>query len=577
MPRTLSAGMETHVNQSVTQLAHIWTIRRRDTVTYRFTSLDRNLTYDGNVYYALQAGSQSAIEFRLELSVNNLEIRGFLDQLHISEADLIAGRFDRADVRFFIVKWEIVNGRSVVVETPVKTIRGWTGAVTREGNVYTAEVRSLSQALQQSIGSVISERCRALPLGSTGFGADRGCNYPIDPDPWAAYTEYGTPPSGSGAVIIALPNGHGDWDAGAPANGTVYIQSGGIGYSNNLEISAHWTFDWGEVIKWDATSYTVTDGVITDVFFPLTSDEQGKPGHSAVSISVVDLGGIDDTFVAPTTPNGFNYRLIQTGQTDSVEPTWPTTIGATVTDGSVVWEAVASSRYAGTVAFSDVRWYIEVDGASIPGDPDFTASNSILGTGAVLNALPNGNGLWDGGISPINVQIVNGGLNYQQPSAKAIFIHPQNGTTVEWVATTVGVSTEGKITYVSFPPTIENEKPDSAAVTFVITDETGIDSEAPGGFFDGGSVLFTSGENIGLEIDILRFSDQGGGYYAIELAAPAPFDITYGVSDGTGVLLKIGCDGRWQTCKNRFHNQLNFRGEPGIPGTDVLFRINTNE
>lgn len=575
MPRTISAGMNTHINLSVTQLAHLWSIERTDGVTYRFTSLDRNLTYDGNVYYALQGGSQSAIEFRLELSVNNLELRGFLDVLHIAEPDLIAGRFDRADVRFFIVKWEIVNGRGVVVETPIKTIRGWTGAVTREGNVYTAEVRSLSQGLQQSIGSVISERCRALPLGSTGFGADRGCNYPVDPDPWQAYTEYGDAPVGKGAVIIPLPNGSGDWDAGGPSNGTVFIQSGGTGYSNNLEISAHWTFDWGEVIKWDATSYTVTEGVITDVFFPLTADG-AKPGHSEIRISVVDLGGVGDTFVAPSTPNGFNYRLLQTGQTDAVEPTWPTVIGATVTDGSVVWETVASSQYVGTVAFSDARWYIEVNGTSIGGNPDFTPSNSITGSGASLRALPNGNGLWDGGTTPSNVQILNAGLNYQNPSATAIFVHPVNGTTVEWAATTVGISDEGKITYVSFPPTVENEKPDAAAVTFRIVDETGIDTESPGGFFDGGSVTFTSGDNIGIEIDIARFVDDGG-YYLIELAAPAPFDITYGVSDGTGVILKIGCDGRWQTCKNRFHNQLNFRGEPGIPGTDVLFRINTNE
>ena len=573
MPRSVSAGMQAHIDQSVTTLAHLWTITRTDGVTYRFTSLDRDLNHEGNIYYALKAGSQSAIEFRLELSVNNLEIKGFLDQLHISESDLIAGRFDRADVRFYIAKWEIVSGRSVVVETPIKTIRGQTGNVTREGNTYTAEVRSIAQALQETIGSIISERCRALPLGSTGFGADRGCNYPVDPDPWQAYSEYGTAPSGSGAVIIALANGSGDWDGGAPANKTVWIRSGGQGYSNNLEISAHWTFDWGEVVKWDATSYSVHNGVITDVFFPLTADG-AKPGHSEISISVVDLGGVGMTMVAPTSPNGFNYRLIQTGQTDAVEPTWPTSIGATVQDGSVVWETVASSLYPASVAFSDERWYIEVDG--IPTGGDFQYDNAILGTGASVKALPNGNGLWDGGTTPSNVQIVNPGLNYQNPSITASFINPQTGSVVEWPATTVGVSSDGRITFVSFPPTVENEKPDAAAVTFYIEDESGIDTDSPGGFFDGGSVLFTSGENIGIEIAIARFIDDGG-YYYIELAAPAPFDITWGVSDGTGIVLKIGCDGRFQTCKNRFHNQWNFRGEPGIPGTDVLFRINTNE
>lgn len=41
--------------------------------------------------------------------------------------------------------------------------------------------------------------------------------------------------------------------------------------------------------------------------------------------------------VVPITANGFYYHATTGGQADSVEPTWPTTIGVTVTDGAVVW------------------------------------------------------------------------------------------------------------------------------------------------------------------------------------------------------------------------------------------------
>ena len=42
---------------------------------------------------------------------------------------------------------------------------------------------------------------------------------------------------------------------------------------------------------------------------------------------------------SPTTPNGFVYQVIQAGTTGGAEPTWPTTAGQTVTDGTVIWAA----------------------------------------------------------------------------------------------------------------------------------------------------------------------------------------------------------------------------------------------
>jgi len=42
-------------------------------------------------------------------------------------------------------------------------------------------------------------------------------------------------------------------------------------------------------------------------------------------------------FVTPTTPNGFRYECTTGGTSDSSEPTWPTTVGATVVDGTVTW------------------------------------------------------------------------------------------------------------------------------------------------------------------------------------------------------------------------------------------------
>lgn len=41
---------------------------------------------------------------------------------------------------------------------------------------------------------------------------------------------------------------------------------------------------------------------------------------------------------------------------------------------------------------------------------------------------------------------------------------------------------------------------------------------------------------------------------------------------GTRVMITQGCDKRAETCRSRFKNMINFRGEPHVPGTDFLMR-----
>jgi hypothetical protein len=45
----------------------------------------------------------------------------------------------------------------------------------------------------------------------------------------------------------------------------------------------------------------------------------------------------EDDYVIPTTPNGYYYRCITAGTSGSSEPIWPTTLGETVSDGTVTW------------------------------------------------------------------------------------------------------------------------------------------------------------------------------------------------------------------------------------------------
>ncbi|OFV99015.1 MAG: hypothetical protein A3H28_07995 [Acidobacteria bacterium RIFCSPLOWO2_02_FULL_61_28] len=60
--------------------------------------------------------------------------------------------------------------------------------------------------------------------------------------------------------------------------------------------------------------------------------------------------------VQPTTPNGRYYRVTVAGTSGSTQPTWPTTDGGTVSDGSVTWKETPLVE-----EMVDFQAYIEVD------------------------------------------------------------------------------------------------------------------------------------------------------------------------------------------------------------------------
>lgn len=78
-----------------------------------------------------------------------------------------------------------------------------------------------------------------------------------------------------------------------------------------------------------------------------------------------------------------------------------------------------------------------------------------------------------------------------------------------------------------------------------------------------GRLRWTTGANAGLDHVII---ETGPGMLTLIEDPPL------GVVPGDRVLLTEGCDGRLQTCSQRFGNVENFRGEPHLPGTDILTR-----
>ena len=73
---------------------------------------------------------------------------------------------------------------------------------------------------------------------------------------------------------------------------------------------------------------------------------------------------------------------------------------------------------------------------------------------------------------------------------------------------------------------------------------------------------FVSGANAGAINEVLLHDQQN-----IRLFVPMPRPITV----GDQITPLTGCDEIPETCKAKFGNILNFRGEPHIPGNDKVF------
>lgn len=84
------------------------------------------------------------------------------------------------------------------------------------------------------------------------------------------------------------------------------------------------------------------------------------------------------------------------------------------------------------------------------------------------------------------------------------------------------------------------------------------------GYFDGGILTFTSGLNAGLSMEIKNYAP---GVFVLQLPFP------YAVAPGDAYTAIAGCDRTVPTCRDRFNNIVNFRGEPYLPGIDRAIQV----
>lgn len=146
--------MRVFFDRELDTAATFWRIFRRDGIAVGFTSHDRDLVFGGIRHRAAPGMVPAAIRMTSDLSEDSAGVEGALSHDSIREADLSAGLFDRAAVEIGIVDWETLDHHAMY--------SGALGRIEDDRHVFSAELKSAKQVLEQDLVPRTSPTCRAV-------------------------------------------------------------------------------------------------------------------------------------------------------------------------------------------------------------------------------------------------------------------------------------------------------------------------------------------------------------------------------------------------------------------------------
>jgi len=177
--KTISAGLLADLQAEVLTLNTCLAITRTDGAAFYFTDCDQPIVFGGHTYDPTEGYSPTQMQSSGDMTVDHVEVVAYLQAGVFTEADLMAGKWDDAQFRMFMVNRKNLSHGAYEMRS------GVIGQVTvTSPSQYQAELRGLNQYLQKQIGDVITPACR-WDLGSTsltGPPGNRGlCNVNLVP------------------------------------------------------------------------------------------------------------------------------------------------------------------------------------------------------------------------------------------------------------------------------------------------------------------------------------------------------------------------------------------------------------
>lgn len=164
--REFSDEMRERLNSAATSFCRCWIVTRKDGVTFGFTDHDKDIEFDGITLFADSGMDASVLEASTGLSVDNAQAIGALSADAINEEDILAGKFDGAEVFHWQVDWQDVSIHSLL-------FRGSLGEIRRRNGAFESELRGIAEDLNKPLGRSYLRECeRVLGDGKCGVNVD---------------------------------------------------------------------------------------------------------------------------------------------------------------------------------------------------------------------------------------------------------------------------------------------------------------------------------------------------------------------------------------------------------------------
>lgn len=150
-----SSALKAHMAQEATTLARLWKVTRPDNTVFAFTDYDQDISYLGITYLHSSGFTASNIATSSALNVDNLEVDSFISSDTITDADLLAKKWDYSLVQIWRVNYnDLTMSHEILCE-------GHIGEVSTGRNSFKAEIRGLTQNLAQNVGRFYLVPCDA--------------------------------------------------------------------------------------------------------------------------------------------------------------------------------------------------------------------------------------------------------------------------------------------------------------------------------------------------------------------------------------------------------------------------------
>ena len=210
-----SGAATTALAQEVQRLAYCLRLTRQDGTVQAFTDHDAPIPFNdgiGLLTYDPEDGmTGSAISSLFDSSVDELEISAFVDSGAITLEDLVAGRYDAAEIRVYLLNWDNPSAGGWQMR------RGNLGSFEfDEGSVRVQLLGMLQKMHSSTTVELVSGGCRVRKFGD---GADQypRCKIRLGAPTWQATTAYSParqPGSAGGAAgteeVVVKPTTYND-------------------------------------------------------------------------------------------------------------------------------------------------------------------------------------------------------------------------------------------------------------------------------------------------------------------------------------------------------------------------------